>query len=363
VLGAQYGAELRGGKVKLQFEADGSFAVWAYDAHKLPVCPLTYPQILGHESQALDRMADLFLDLPQWRPQAAERARSLKSELVSLADESRRTRAAIDNRVEAFNKDWRELDRLIGEQFWRVAFHRVAEDEINYRRFFNISDLAGLRMELDLVFAHAHARVFRMLESVEIDGLRIDHIDGLFDPKAYLEALRNSVRRPFYLVVEKILAPHESLRADWPVEGATGYDYANLSLGVLVDTEAEPAFTRTYLSFAGGLEDFEAVARDGKLRIMENEMASELNALGRRATRLARQSPMTADLTRALLQRAIKQMVASFPVYRTYVDFSGSPAEADRRHVAWASARARRIDLDVHPSAFNFLQNVLMAES
>ena len=218
-------------------------------------------------------------------------------------------------------------------------------------------------MELEPVFKHAHARVFRMLESGEIDGLRIDHIDGLFDPKAYLGALRNGVRRPFYLIVEKILASHESLRADWPVEGTTGYDYANLSLGVLVDRETEPAFRQTYRSFTSEPQDFETVARDGKLRIMENEMASELSALGRRAARLARQSPMTADLTRALLQRAIKQMVASFPVYRTYVDFAGSPAEADRRDIAWASARARRMDPDVHPSAFDFLQNVLIGET
>ncbi len=104
-------------------------------------------------------------------------------------------------------------------------------------------------MELEPVFKHAHARVFRMLESGEIDGLRIDHIDGLFDPKAYLGALRNGVRRPFYLIVEKIFASHESLRADWPVEGTTGYDYANLSLGVLVDPETEPAFRQTYRSF------------------------------------------------------------------------------------------------------------------
>ena len=363
VLGAQYGEELRSGKLRLKFENDGSFAVWVYDAHRLPICPLTYPQILGHENPALDRMADLFLDLPQWRPQVAERARALKSELVALADEAGETRAAIENRVEGFNKDWRELDRLISEQVWRVAFHRVAEDEINYRRFFNINDLAGLRMEVAPVFAHAHARVFRMLENGEIDGLRIDHIDGLFDPKAYLEALRNGASRPFYLCVEKILAAHESLRADWPVEGTTGYDYTNLSLGVLVDPEAEQAFTQIYRAFARADQDFDTVARDCKLRIMENEMASELNALGRRAARLASHSPMTADLTRALLQRAIKQIVASFPVYRTYVDFNGSPAEADRRDIAWAIARARRSDRDAHASAFDFLQNVLMAET
>jgi (1->4)-alpha-D-glucan 1-alpha-D-glucosylmutase len=363
LLGAQYGEELRSGKLKLRFEADGSFAVWAYDEHKLPIHPLTFPRILGHHNPALDRMGDLFLDLPQWRPQMAERARVLKSELAYLAEKDKSASAAIDARVEAFNSDWRELDRLIQEQFWRVAFHRVAEDEINYRRFFNINDLAGLRIELGPVFNHVHARVFSMLEKGEIDGLRIDHIDGLFDPKAYLEALRAGAPGPFYLVIEKILATHESLRAEWPVEGTTGYDYTNLALGVLIDPGSELAFTRAYYDLAGEGKDFPASARDGKLRIMENEMASELNALGRRAAQLAGESPMTADLTRALLQRAIRQVVANFPVYRTYLDFDGMPADADRRDIAWAMTRARRSDPDVHPSAFDFLQNMLMAET
>jgi (1->4)-alpha-D-glucan 1-alpha-D-glucosylmutase len=293
----------------------------------------------------------------------AERAGALKGELVALTNKDEGVRSAIDARVDEFNSDWRELDRLIRDQFWRVAFFRVAEDEINYRRFFNINDLAGLRIEAGPVFDHVHARIFRMLESGEIDGLRIDHIDGLFDPKAYLEALRAGAKRPFYLVVEKILAPHEALRADWPVEGTTGYDYTNLALGVLIDPGSEPAFTQAYFDLAGEDQDFATVARDGKLRIMENEMASELNALGRRAAQLAGESPMTADLTRALLQRAIRQVVANFPVYRTYLDFAGMPADADRRDIAWAMTRARRSDPDVHPSAFDFLQNMLMAET
>ena len=254
------------------------------------------------------------------------------------------------------------MDRLISAQFWRVAFFRVAEDEINYRRFFNINDLAGLRMELAPVFAHAHARVLRMLEAGEIDGLRIDHVDGLFDPKSYLKALRERGEQPFYLVVEKILAPHERLRADWPVEGTTGYDYLNLSLGLLVDPSAEGAFSETYRAFARAGEPFEEIALESKLRIMDNEMASELGALGRAAARLAHKSPMTADLTRAVLTRAIKAIVACFPVYRTYVDLSGALAEADRRDIAWAIARARRLDPDVHASAFDFLESVLTGE-
>ena len=363
VLGAQYGEELRRGALELRLDEDGSFAIWAYGEHKLPICPLTYPRILGHDNDALDQISDFFVDLEQWRPQVAARARALKSELAALLGRDQQVRDAVAAGVAKLNGDWRELHTLIGEQFWRVAFHRVAGDEINYRRFFNINDLAGLRVELAPVFDHAHARVFRMLEDREIDGLRIDHIDGLFDPKTYLRGLRSGTARSFYLVVEKILSPHEFLRADWPVEGTTGYDYLNLSLGLLVDTEAEEAFTQTYASFTGDAVEFEETARLCKLRIMENEMASELHALGRAAARLARQSSMTTDLTRSLLERAIKQLIASFPIYRTYVDLDGAPDEFDRRDIAWAIARARRADPDIHGSAFDFLQNLLLAQT
>ncbi len=307
-------------------------------------------------------MSDRLLDLPAWRPQIAERALGLKDELAGLAAGDPQVRAEIEEHVATFNRDWREMDRLIAAQFWRVAFFRVAEDEINYRRFLNINDLAGLRMELAPVFEHAHARTLAMLESREIDGLRIDHVDGLFDPKSYLVALRQRGGPQFYLVVEKILAQHERLRPDWPVDGTTGYDYLNLSLGLLVDPSAEAAFSETYRAFTGASDSFEEIALASKLRIMDNELASELGALGRAAARLARRSPMTADLTRALLTRAIKAIVASFPVYRTYVDVSGSIGETDKREIVWAVARARRLDPDIHASAFDFLSGLLTGE-
>ncbi len=278
-------------------------------------------------------MSDRFIDLPHWRPQIAERAFGLEAELAELARRDAEMRGAIDERVDAHNRDWRKMDRLISAQSWRVASFRVAGDEINYRRFFNINELAGLRMEVAPVFEHAHARTLRMLDSGEIDGLRIDHIDGLFDPKSYLAALRERVERPFYLVVEKILAQHECLPDDWPIQGTTGYDYLNLSLGLLVDPSAEAAFSETYRLFAGASDSCEEIAVACKIRIMDNEMASELAALGRAAAWLARQSPMTADLTRTLLTRAIKAIVACLPVYRTYVDLSGRVADADRRDI------------------------------
>jgi len=363
VLGESYGEALRTGKLRLAFDADaGAFAVWAYDSHKLPVCPLTYPTVLGREDERLERIGDRFLDLPNWKPETPAHASGLKAELAALAHDDADARAAIEARVAAFNDDWRELDRLIEMQAWRVAFFRVAEDEINYRRFFNINDLAGLRVELGPVFAHAHARVFDMLRAGEVEGLRIDHIDGLFDPKAYLEALREHAGAPFWLVVEKILAPHEQLRADWPIDGGTGYEFVNLALGVLVDVSAEGAFDETYRAFAGSTQDFEAVAVASKLQILDAEMASELAALGRAASRLVKRSPMTVDLTGGILVRAIRQTLANFPVYRTYLDLAGTPDEADLRDIAWAIARARRGVPGLHASAFDVLEAALAGD-
>jgi (1->4)-alpha-D-glucan 1-alpha-D-glucosylmutase len=359
-LGDQYGAELKSGKLKIKFDPDeGSLAIWAYDAHKLPLCPLHYQSVLGHEDAELDRLGDLFADLKQWRPEVSERTLALKARLAALVRDRPEAQAVLEQSIGALNDDWRALDAVIQRQFWRVAYFGVAGDDINYRRFFNINDLAGLRMELPAVFRHTHALILPMIEEGIIDGLRIDHIDGLLDPKAYLDCLRAAVQRPFYLVVEKILASHEALRADWKVEGTTGYDFANLVLGVMVNPAGEKGFTETYKLFAGLDAPFSEVIYESKIRIMENEMASELNALGRDAAHVARQNPMTADFTRQILQRAIKQIVACFPVYRTYIDFDSESDGADRRELDWAVAQARRIDSAIDPTVFNFLRKAL----
>ena len=363
-LGDQYGVELKAGNLLLKYDADeGSLAVWAYDTHKLPICPLHYDRVLGHADPGLDRLSDLFSDLPMWRPQVAERAGTLKAELAALLRGNDASRAALEEQVAALNADWRALDGLIQEQHWRVAYYGVAGDDINYRRFFNINDLAGLRMELPEVFRHAHARIVPMIEDGTLDGIRLDHVDGLLDPKRYFETLRAASERPFYLVIEKILAAHEQLREDWPVEGTTGYDFTNLVLGAMIDPAAEERFTETYRGFTGLVTPFEQIVRDCKIRIMENEMASELNVLGRDAGRIARQNPMTADFTRNILQRAIKQIVAHFPVYRTYIDMDGTQEAADRRDLDWAIAQARRADRTIDPSAFDFLHGVLSGET
>lgn len=363
VLGDQYGIEIENGNLALKLDAaDGALAVWAYDTHKMPVCPLSYDRVLGHAHAGLERIGDAFADLPSWRPQIAARARVLKDELASLLAEDPSARAALDAEIARINGEATELGALIEDQFWRVASFHVAGDDINYRRFFNINDLAGIRMELPVVFERAHVRVRSMLEDGTLDGIRIDHIDGLLDPKEYLERLRAASTRPFYLVVEKILARHEALREDWPVEGTTGYEFVNLMLGAMVDPSGEEAFTRFYESFTGERTPFAEVVRTCKLRIMDNEMASELNVLGRDAGRIARQNPRTADFTRNLLQRAIRQIVAAFPVYRTYIDRDGAPTESDRRDLDWAIATARRNAPELPPSVFDFLHRLLSTD-
>jgi (1->4)-alpha-D-glucan 1-alpha-D-glucosylmutase len=368
-LGDQYGAVLEAGQLELRFEPEtGGFAVWAYGTHKLPICPLHYERVLGNERPELERLGDAFSGLPNWRPRVHARARDLQAELASLARERDDVRGAVQAAVARLNgqpgepETWRALDALIRDQHWRAAHFRVAADDINYRRFFNINELAGLRMELPELFGHAHRLVFSLLADGTLDGLRIDHVDGLLDPKGYLERLREAAPRPFYLVVEKILSRHESLREDWPVQGTTGYEFANLVLGLLVDPAGEEGFTRAYAAFVRGAEPFAETVRDCKLRIVLNEMASELNVLARDAARLARQNPRTADFTRNILQRALKEIVACFPVYRTYVDGAASPTDADRRDIDWAIAQARRNETDLDPSVFDFLHRLLTTD-
>ena len=374
VLGDQYGIELERGALQLQFDAqEGSFAVWAYGTHKLPISPPHYARILGDGPLQLEQLADAFDWLPNWRGQMPQRAAEFKTQLAALVEQRADVREALRFALSRFegrpgdSASWRELDELIGQQHWRVAYFRVAADDINYRRFFNINDLAGLRTEVVEVFEHVHHRLLRLVRDGVIDGLRIDHIDGLFDPRAYLRRLQRRLTarragRHVYLVVEKILSAHERLRSDWPVDGTTGYDFLNQVLGLLIDASAADELSRLYSEFTGEQRPFAEIARQCKLSIMDNEMASELNVLARDMARLARQNPRTADFTRDLLRRAIKELIACFPVYRTYIDSDGELDETDRRYLSWALAQARRNETEIDASAFTFLQQVLTGD-
>jgi (1->4)-alpha-D-glucan 1-alpha-D-glucosylmutase len=367
-LADQYGAELAAGKLQLKFDAlAGQFAVWAYDAHKLPVSPRCYPHILGNEDPKLGKIADQFSVLPEPNPQASRRATEIKLQLAQLVRERADVRSALDISLQRFCGSvdnlatWSRLDELIQRQHWRPAYHRVAADDVNYRRFFNISDLAGIRMELPEVFEYTHRFVLDLLRKGLVDGLRIDHIDGLFDPKAYLRHLRESAGSSFYLVVEKLLARHETLRTDWPVDGTTGYEFASQVTELLTDASAEQTFSETYRTFMGETKSFAELVHHGKTGIMENEMASRLLTLATRAARVARQNPASADFTQNLFYRALKEIIACFPVYRTYVDDTET-AETDRRYIRWAISQARKKEPQLDASVFEFLEKLLTSD-
>jgi (1->4)-alpha-D-glucan 1-alpha-D-glucosylmutase len=364
-LGEQYGAVLESGKIKLRFdEKEGAFSVWLYGTHKLPVTPPSYPDIFASGTEEAKKLAGEFAVLRDHLPDVQGRGSELKKSLADRYEKDAQVHEAVEKALGRFQgkvgdvATWDSLDALIRLQHWRPTHFRVAADDINYRRFFNISELAGIRMELPEVFEHTHRLVLRLAREGSLQGLRIDHIDGLYNPKEYLEKLRRGFGESFYVVVEKILSAHESLREDWPVDGTTGYEFCAQLTALLVDASAEAPLTRFYREFTGEGRAFSDIVRESKIKIMENELGSELEALAREAVRVARLDLCTTDFTQHILRRALKQIIACFPVYRTYVDEFG-PQEEDERYIHWAVAQARKYDEEVDPSVFEFLERLL----
>jgi (1->4)-alpha-D-glucan 1-alpha-D-glucosylmutase len=369
VLGDQYGIELDAGKLVLKLdEGAGELAVWAYDHHKLPICPLTYRDVLGDAHATLERLGDEFGALEQWKPQVSRRAADLKRELAAAVRSEEGVRDALAAALERLNRPdddgvRRALDAVIQKQNWRAAHFRVAGDDINYRRFFNINELAGLRIELPEVFEHVHRFVLELVGNGVVSGLRIDHIDGLLEPEAYLKRLRSALARVgapgCYVVVEKILARGEMLPPSWPVDGTTGYEFGAAALQLLLDFKGAAPLARLYREMTDERESFADVVHAAKIKIMRNEMASEVNVLARDAARVARQNPRTADFTHGLLRTALRELIASFPVYRTYVDAAGHCTETDLQKLGEALAVARRRAAELDSSVFAFLARLL----
>jgi len=261
------------------------------------------------------------------------------------------------------------LHALLEQQAYRLAYWRVASDEINYRRFFDIQDLAALRTENEEVFDATHAFVLDLAARGEIDGLRIDHPDGLYDPARYFERLRERygalvgvANAAPYVVIEKIRAPHERLPASWAVHGDTGYAFANTVNGVFVDTAARSRVDRAWRAFVGDeAASFDEAAYRGKRIVMRSSLAGELAVLANRATRIARADRRTRDFTQNALREAIAETVAHFPVYRTYVTERGASAQ-DRRYVEWAIGRAKRRARSADVAIFDFVARLMIGE-
>ena len=315
------------------------------------ICPPDYDRILGDAHRNWSDWGTRSPDLPSHRPNVVRRANDLKAELAGLPPHGGRGRCGAAGRG-LFQLDT-DVVRIDPAAALAPRIFQVAADDINYRRFFNINELAGLRMEQPELFDLTHRFVLEKIGDGTLDGLRIDHIDGLLDPKSYCVRLREKAARPFYLVVEKILARHEHLREDWPIEGTTGYEFANLVGGLFVDPAGEKAFSLFYREFTGQRRAFEDIVRECKILIMDTEMASELNVLARDAGRIARSNRRTCDFTDNILHVALREIVARFPVYRTYIDGT-TPSEADRRESIGRSRRRRRTEHAPDASVLRF---------
>jgi (1->4)-alpha-D-glucan 1-alpha-D-glucosylmutase len=366
VLGDQYGTVLENGQIELRFDpAEGTFSAWYYE-HRFPISPLSYADILHHGGAPLAGLAADFDALRRLAPRTAyERARDLKRRLAEAAGdpaaaaalaEAARAVAGHSGEPESF----RRLHLLLEAQSYRVAFWRVATEEINYRRFFNINDLAGLRIELPELFEETHRLILGMVERGQVQGLRIDHIDGLFDPEQYCTTLRRRAGAETYIVAEKILARYERL-PDWPIAGTTGYDFANQVLGIFIDADGEAAMTRLYRRITGQREDFDAVLYAAKQRIMRVNLASEMNVLARRFHRLSMNDWRTRDFTFRSMLTALEEVVAAFPVYRTYVSPRGAGPD-DHRYIEWAIGLAKKRWATEDTTILDFIHRVLIAD-
>ncbi len=375
ILGDHYGNVLERGELKLAYEPPtGSFAVW-YHEHRFPIDPREYPRLAERARRLLEpgalsapataeleSLVAAFGRLPprgDTSPSAvAERGRDKevhKARLARLVREHPALAEALDRAVTAVNgtpgerQSFAALHELLEAQAYRVAYWRVAADEINYRRFFDINELAALRMENEAVFEATHRFVLGLAAAGLIDGLRIDHPDGLYDPARYFRRLQERYAqlagvdlaglgdrpRPLYVALEKIIAPHEHLPETWPVHGTTGYRFAAVVNGLFVDTAARTRVDRTWRAFVGDEAlDFAESAYRGKAAIMASSLSGELTVLANRLLRIARADRRTRDFTANTLREALAAVAACFPVYRTYI--ADAVTAQDRRYIDWA---------------------------
>ena len=371
ILGDHYGRVLEAGELKLQRE-EGGFTVHYYD-HVLPVAPRSLDDVLTGaarrcRSMELESLATFFGRLPPSdltdRASVRERHRDkevLRASLARLLREEPTVAAAVDAEVAAINADHDRLDSLLERQNYRLAFWRTAGRELDYRRFFDIHTLAALRMEDETVFLDTHELLIRWLDRGVVDGLRIDHPDGLRDPEGYLRRLEQEAGPQTWVVVEKILEPGERLPQSWPVAGTTGYDFANRAGGLFVDPAGEEPLGEAYTAFTGETVDYDEVVYEKKHLVMAEVLSSEINRLTNLAIEICERHRRYRDYTRHELHETLRELIAAFPVYRTYVVPGGTPpAPDDVAHVEEAAklARARRPDLD--GELFDFFVDLLL---
>ncbi|MFB3815779.1 MAG: malto-oligosyltrehalose synthase [Terriglobales bacterium] len=422
VLGAFYGDELEQGHFQLCCE-DGRFLVAYYDM-RFPLDPQTWPMIfetlgdLRVQPEAIspspeDRseLENILWNLRALPPhnttndEIAQRRRreipELKRRFRELVDRSPQVKALVDEAVRLCNgtpgqpRSFDPLHRLLEVQAYRLALWRVSSEEINYRRFFDINDLVGLRMDNPRVFAATHKLVRRLLAEGSVTGLRMDHPDGLLNPVQYFTRVQmlyaasqclgsepqgplaeNGIevavqeifgRRewmnenaPLYVIAEKILEPGETLPLNWPVDGTVGYDFVRLVNGVFIDRRNARAFTQIYRRFIGGPLDVQLLIYESKKQIMRTALSSEVTVLSHMLEEISAADRRARDFTRAALTVAIVETIACFPIYRTYIDERGNISERDRAYINEAIQLAKRRNAGTTGALFDWLRDMLL---
>lgn len=425
VLGDQYGKVLDNQELLLSFE-EGSFSLHYYD-HKFPVVPRTYITLLEHRIDMLEErltgenpdLVELLSiitalnHLPPYTEMSpdlvTERHREkeiIKKRLWTLYRGAAPVREHIDENVRIFNgtrgdpRTFDLLDGLLDMQVYRLSYWRVATEEINYRRFFDINHLAAIRMEDPGVFRETHRLVMKLIGRREVAGLRVDHPDGLYDPSEYFHRLQlscfsqlrpgrpesavdgapiagspelereilglynesfpaRSGHKPFYIVGEKILLKGERMPEEWPIFSTTGYVFLNSVNGVFVETRSARAFDNLYKKFSRLNLNYQDVVYEKKKLIMEVAMSGEVNTLGHYLNRVSEKDRHTRDFTLNSLTHAILEVIAYFPVYRTYIN-SYDVADRDRQYIEMAVSKAKRNNPAISGSIFDFLRDILL---
>src|SRR6202171_232245 len=375
IIGSSYGQALEKGEIELRYDADeGSFSAWYFE-HRLPIAPERYSEILGAilreagagDSAAGKRILALASRHLGWRHPNRKEAPAFKAELKGIAGSADiiargldAYRAGPDRAAQIL-----ALHHLLERQHYKLGHWRLASSDINYRRFFDVNTLAGLRIEDAGTFDAIHRMVRKLIAEGKLQGLRLDHIDGLRDPAQYFQRLRRLIRdaqgtnaKPFYMVVEKILGEHEKLRPFTGVRGTTGYEWLNVITKVLVDGSGLDPLDEVWRQISNMSPRLGPVLKAAKRRVLETLLTSEFTVLTRLLARIAAGHYSPRDLAADSLRQALELHILHFPIYRTYLTSAG-PTEHDRALISETIEKARADWFAADEGIFEFLRDAL----
>ncbi len=400
VLGDQYGSVLEAGQLRLEY-TEGAFSL-AYWEKRFPVAPRTWLNVLapieatlamelGDSHDQVNELRSIMTAL-SYLPlrtetdplRISERQREkkiIKARIARLNAESSEFNASLESRLQVINgrpgvpESFNELEALLADQAYRLSYWRVAADEINYRRFFDVNELAAIRVENPVVFEAVHATILDGVREGWITGLRVDHPDGLYDPARYFTDLQRAAaaatgaqqwhdsKQPFYVVAEKIMGSEEQRRRNWAVHGTTGYGFLNEVNGLFVDPSSEVHLRSTYETFTGERSRLADLIYECKRLILRVSLSSELNVLTARLDRICQQHRQTRDFTLYSLRYALREVIAWFPVYRTYIAEAQRTVDPeDRRHILGAVEQAKECNPATSSTIFDAIASILLLD-